>query len=149
MKLLRALASLSLLVLSGCGTVISTCDDAGGGIRLFGKNVTEQKKSVVEQKLSIGVREYEEGNYLNSMEALKSVLDTNMADKMSKVSANKYLAFIHCISAKEELCKEYFSKLLEIDQDFELTPAEAGHPIWGPAFRSVKDAQSRSTRPNH
>lgn len=149
MRLRTALAGLSLLVLAGCGTVISTCDDPGGGIRLFGKNVAEQKKNVAEQRLKVGVREYEEGNYLNSTEALKSALDAESADKTVKVNAYKYLAFIQCISAKEELCKEYFNKVLEIDQDFELTAAEAGHPIWGPAFRSVKDAQSRTTRPNH
>jgi predicted sugar kinase len=146
MKLRRTLAGFCLLALAGCGTTfISTCNDSGGGYRLFGK----KEKNVVEQKLDIGVKEYEDGNYLNSMEALKSVLDTNLADKGAKVNAYKYLAFIHCISAKEAMCKDYFSKVLEIDPTFELSAAEAGHPIWGPAFRSVKDAQSRTTRPNH
>ncbi len=145
MKLCRTLACFCLLVLSGCGTVISTCNDGGGGYRLFGKNV----KNVVDQKLDIGVREYEEGNYLNSMEALKSVLDTNLADKGAKVNAYKYLAFIHCISAREVLCKDYFSKVLELDPNFELSPAEAGHPIWGPAFSSVKSAVSKVNAPKN
>jgi Tfp pilus assembly protein PilF len=124
------IAALGALVLAGCGTV-STCNDGGGGIRLFGKDA-------VEQKLDIGVKEYEEGNYVASMNALQSVLETKLANKDDKLSAYKYLAFIHCISSREKLCKDYFRKVLAINPNFELSPAEAGHPIWGPAFRSVK-----------
>ncbi len=124
------IAALGALVLAGCGTV-STCNDGGGGIRLFGKDA-------VEQKLDIGVKEYEEGNYVASMNALQGVLETKLANKDDKLSAYKYLAFIHCISSREKLCKDYFRKVLAINPNFELSPAEAGHPIWGPAFRSVK-----------
>ena len=35
-------------------------------------------------------------------------------------------------------CREEFRKALAIDPGMELAPAEAGHPIWGPIFRSVK-----------
>jgi len=66
------------------------------------------------------------------------VLETKLANKDDKLSAYKYLAFIHCISSREKLCKDYFRKVLAINPNFELSPAEAGHPIWGPAFRSVK-----------
>ncbi len=124
------IAALSALVLVGCGTV-STCNDGGGGIRLFGKDVAEQK-------LDIGVKEYEEGNYVASMNALQGVLETKIANKDDKLMAYKYLAFIHCISSREKLCRDYFRKVLAINPNFELSPAEAGHPIWGPAFRSVK-----------
>lgn len=124
------LAGFGSLVLVGCGTV-STCNDGGGGIRLFGKDV-------VEQKLDMGVKQYEEGNYVASMNALQDVLETKLADKSDKLNAYKYLAFIHCISSREKLCKDYFRKVLAIDPKFELSPAEAGHPIWGPVFRSVK-----------
>ncbi len=124
------IAALSALILTGCGTV-STCNDGGGGIRLFGKDVAEQK-------LDIGVKEYEEGNYVASMNALQGVLETKIANKDDKLMAYKYLAFIHCISSREKLCRDYFRKVLAINPNFELSPAEAGHPIWGPAFRSVK-----------
>jgi len=123
-------AGLVSLFLVGCGTV-STCDDGGGGIRLFGKDM-------VEQKLEIGVKQYEDGNYVASMNALLNVLETKSASNAQKVRANKYMAFIHCISSHEKLCKEYFRNVIEIKPDFELSPAEAGHPIWGPVFRSVK-----------
>lgn len=129
------LAGVISLSLTACGTV-GTCDDGSGGIRLFGKDV-------VERKMDQGVKEYEEGNYDNSVDALQGVLETNLADKNSKVNAYKYLAFINCISSRERICKEYFRKVLEISPNFELSPAEAGHPIWGPAFRSVKGKTSK------
>jgi|GEM_PF-1269910 len=121
---------LLVLFLTGCG-VVSTCDDGGGGIRLFGKDR-------VEQKLEIGVKEYEEGNYVSSMNALESVIAEKTASNSQKIRANKYMAFISCISSREKSCREYFRNILEINPDFNLSAAEAGHPIWGPVFQNVK-----------
>lgn len=127
--------SLSMAALSGC--TINSCDDKGGsGWWIFRSNPAEQK-------LDKGVKEYEEGNYIASMNALQGVLETRLADKSDKVNAYKYLAFIHCISSREKLCREYFKKALAVDPNFDLTPAEAGHPLWGPAFRSVKGKSAK------
>jgi len=125
------LVGLSTLLFSGCN-VVSTCDDGGGGIRLFGKDQ-------VEQKLEIAVKEYEEGNYVTAMNALEAVLATKTASRAQKVRANKYMAFISCISSREKSCREYFKNILEINPEFNLSAAEAGHPIWGPVFKNVKD----------
>ena len=124
------------LLLMGCGSVVSTCDDGRGGIRLFGK-------SEAEFKLEKGLKEYEEGNYISSMNALQSVLETKLVHKEDKLTSYKYLAFIHCISGRENLCREYFRKVLAIDPTFELSPAEAGHPLWGTTFRSVKNSKTK------
>lgn len=124
------IAILGVLALSGCG-VVSTCDDGGGGIRLFGKDM-------VEQKLEIGVKQFEDGNYAAALTALQGVLDAKSASRAQRVRANKYMAFIHCVSSREKQCKEHFRNVLEINPDFELSPAEVGHPVWGAAFRSVK-----------
>jgi hypothetical protein len=35
-------------------------------------------------------------------------------------------------------CREEFRKALTMDPSLELSPAEAGHPVWGPVFRSLK-----------
>lgn len=91
-----------------------------------------------DQKLNYGVLSYEEGNYQASMTALQGVLETGLSSKADQVRAYKYLAFIHCVSSREKMCRDYFRKALEIDPRFDLEPAEAGHPIWGPVFRSVK-----------
>ncbi len=121
---------LSTLLFNGCN-VVSTCDDGGGGIRLFGKDR-------VEQKLEIAVKEYEEGNYVTAMNSLEAVLATKTASHVQKIRAYKYMAFISCISSREKSCREYFKNILEVNPDFNLSAAEAGHPIWGPVFQSVK-----------
>ena len=77
------------------------------------------------------------------MTALNDVLQGKLADKNDKVSAYKYLAFIHCVSGREKLCYDSFKKALALNPDFELTPAEAGHPLWGPVFRSAKGKPSK------
>lgn len=124
------LVGLSTLTMVGC-TVVSTCDDGGGGIRLFGKDL-------VEQKLESGVKQYEEGNYVTSLGVLQSIADGKASSGAQKIRANKYIAFIHCISSHEKLCRDAFHNILEINPEFELSSAEAGHPTWGPVFRSVK-----------
>ncbi|HEU0283026.1 MAG TPA: TssQ family T6SS-associated lipoprotein [Gallionella sp.] len=120
MMLLAAVA----LLLSAC----SAMDKVGG---LF-------QAGPAEQKLSSGVKSYEEGDYKTSVAALQSALDTGLSSKSDQVTAYKYLAFIHCISGREKQCRDGFKKAFEIDPNFDLKPAEAGHPVWGPVFRSVK-----------
>lgn len=120
----------SALLFTGC-TVVSTCDDGGGGIRLFGKDQ-------VEQKIEIGVKAYEAGNYVTASNAFESVLSTTSASRAQKVRAYKYMAFISCISSKEKSCRENFHNIFEINPDFNLSAAEVGHPTWGPIFQSEK-----------
>lgn len=113
-------------LLSGCHA-LNTCDECWW-----------YNKDDHMQKLTKGVENYEEGNYIESMVALTEVLQTKLADKDDKVSAYKYLAFIHCVSGREKMCYETFRKALSINPGFELSPAEAGHPVWGPVFRNAK-----------
>lgn len=110
---------------------LSACNAVGTGGGLF-------KGSPAEQKLSSGVASYEEGDYKSSMAALQSALDLGLGNKRDKVTAHKYLAFIHCVSGREKQCHDEFRKALEIDPTFDLKPAEAGHPLWGPIFRGEK-----------
>ncbi len=95
-------------------------------------------QSKAEQALSDGIKEYEDGDYKDAQASLRSALDHGLTSKVDQVKAHKYLAFIHCASNREKQCREEFRKTLDIDPAFDLTPAESGHPIWGPVFRSVK-----------
>jgi Tfp pilus assembly protein PilF len=90
-----------------------------------------------EPVLAAGIQSYEDGKYDEASKALQSALDLGLS-KGDQVRAHKYLAFIHCTSAREKQCRDEFRKALDIDPSLELAPAEAGHPIWGPVFRSVK-----------
>ena len=87
--------------------------------------------------LTAGLKHYEEGRYAESLKSLQSALGQGLKEG-DRVTAHKHVAFIHCASNRERACREEFRKALKVDPGMELAPAEAGHPIWGPIFRSVK-----------
>ena len=93
--------------------------------------------------LEDGVRNYEEGNYRAAQRRLQFALEEGLS-RPDRVKAHKYLAFISCVSGQQLTCREEFGIAFELDPDFDLGPAEAGHPIWGPVFRSVKSRQKKS-----
>jgi Tfp pilus assembly protein PilF len=90
--------------------------------------------------LDEGVQNYEEGNYRVAKRRLQFALEEGLS-RPDRVKAHKYLAFIACVSSQKLTCREEFTIALELDPKFELAPAEAGHPIWGPMFKSVKTKQ--------
>ena len=101
----------------------------------------QQIKGIFQSKgepdLQSGIKLYEDGRYKEALTSFQGALSAGLrAD--DQVIANKYLAFISCVSGRERQCRAYFSRALELNPSFELEPAEAGHPIWGPVFRSVK-----------
>lgn len=93
--------------------------------------------------LEDGVRNYEEGNYRTAQRRLQFALEEGLS-RPDRVKAHKYLAFIACVSGQQLTCREEFGIAFELDPKFELEPAEAGHPIWGPVFKSVKSKQKKS-----
>lgn len=115
------LAVTAVVFFAGCAT---------GPLNIF--------QSKADKALSAGIKSYEAGNYKESAKSLQSALDLGLPDKADQVKARKYLAFVHCISGREKQCRDEFRNALEINPNFELEPAEAGHPQWGPVFRSVK-----------
>ena len=89
------------------------------------------------QDLADGIKQYEDANYSEAARLLQSSLDQGLGTN-DQVKAHKYLAFINCVSGREQRCRDEFRAALKIDPSFELAANEAGHPIWGPAFRSAK-----------
>jgi len=92
--------------------------------------------------LEEGVQNYEEGNYRVAKRRLQFALEEGLS-RPDRVNAHKYLAFIACVSSQQLSCREEFAIALELDPTFELSAAEAGHPIWGPMFKSVKAKQTK------
>src|SRR5450755_3628345 len=98
-----------------------------------------------EQELARAIKSYEEGAYRNAARQFQAALDFGLDAKADQATAHKYLAFMVCVSGREKSCRDEFRKALDADPGFELGPAEVGHPIWGPIFRSVKaDATVRT-----
>lgn len=120
----RIMLVLTALLLGACNTALLQQDHAS-------------------QDLVAGEKSYEEGNYTAAAEFLQDALKDGLHSKSQQVRAYKYLAFIHCVTGHEKQCRDEFKKALEIDPSFDLKPAEAGHPIWGPVFRGVKEKSSK------
>jgi Tfp pilus assembly protein PilF len=91
--------------------------------------------------LAAGLREYEEGGYVEAARNLQGAIDLGLHDR-ERARAHKLLAFIHCASNRERACREEFRKALAIDPELQLTAAEAGHPVWGPLFITLKAVPS-------
>lgn len=87
--------------------------------------------------LSTGLKQYEDGQYAESLKNLQSAIQQGLADS-DRVNAHKHVAFIHCASNRQRACREEFRKALAVDPGMDLAPEEADHPVWGPIFRSVK-----------
>ncbi len=116
---------LATLLIGGCASV-----DVPGYQRLSGKPYLWQ-----------GIAFYEEGNYRAASRRLLFALEEGLSVP-DRVVAHKYLAFIACVSGRQLTCREEFAIALKLDPTFELDEAEAGHPIWGPVFRSAQAASA-------
>ena len=90
------------------------------------------------QELVKGIKSYEDGDYRAAARQLEAALNFGLSAHTDQAKAHKYLAFINCASSRDRACRDEFSKALGADPKFDLEPAEAGHPIWGPVYRAVK-----------
>jgi Tfp pilus assembly protein PilF len=134
----RILWAVMLLLMAGCASQTS---------RNLGIDKLSPRKA--EQELSTGIHNYEDGNYKTASRQIQTALNDELTFTSDKVRAHKYLAFIYCTSERERQCREEFRKAFELDPAFKLEPAESGHPMWGPVYRSVQaemQTQGKSPR---
>lgn len=87
--------------------------------------------------LQLGLKQYDEGQYKRAAATLQQALEFDLAPA-NRILAHKHLAFIYCTSNRITQCRNEFGKAIEVNPRFDLAPAEAGHPQWGPVFRNVK-----------
>jgi len=120
-----------MLVMVG---VLSACSSSP--VRDIGLDKLAPRKA--EQELSAGLQSYEDGNYVQAQKQIQNALNSELTFKSDRVTAHKYLAFIHCASDRKKQCRAAFKEALEINPDLQLSAAEAGHPLWGPVFRDVQ-----------
>jgi len=106
------------------------------GCTLFKPRLADTNKGKL--LLTVGIKSYEDGDLKKAEIYIKDAMAAGLDKKADKIKAHKYLAFIYCISSRTGLGGEEFKKAFELDPEFELDKAEAGHPIWGPIYRSVK-----------
>lgn len=118
----RLLVALAVMALAGCSSM---------------PNIGSLQASKGAESLKSGIEQYDNGSYPAATKDLHAALELGL-NPQEQVRAYKHLAFIGCVTGKTQVCREEFGKALDVDPAMELSPAEAGHPIWGPVFRSVK-----------
>jgi Tfp pilus assembly protein PilF len=86
--------------------------------------------------LNAALKRYEDGDYAAAEKGLRTALEQGLP-RVEQVMAHKHLAFIHCAAKRAEACRGEFRLALQVDPRADLDPAEAGHPAWGPVFKSL------------
>ena len=90
------------------------------------------------ERLSDGIRSFEAGQYGSAQRQLQSSLALGLATRQEQATAYKYLAFTYCVTKRLPECRQEFRNALAAEPAFSLSRAEAGHPVWGPEFRSAR-----------
>ncbi len=130
-----ALFLLLILLLSGCVTPPPAPIPSGPTPEEIAK---KQRLERANDNLNEGVKQYEAGVYETAMKSFLVALDSGVLPVPQQLIARKLMAFVNCVSSREAICREEFEKAFALDPKFDLSPAEAGHPIWGSVFRNVK-----------
>ncbi len=95
----------------------------------------QQRLERAQINLNEGLKKYDSGNFDEAFQNFLLALDSGQLTLAEQLVARKHMAFIHCLSGREANCKEEFEKVIALDPKFDLSPAEAGHPTWGPIHR--------------
>ena len=128
------------LLLGGCATVQDWAESIGGsaGASADSTSVADPGR----HRLVEGVERYDAGDFVGAIRALNAP-EIAQSSRATRVEAGKYLAFSYCVTNRRTLCRKTFDRVLAIDPDFDLQPAEAGHPLWGPVFVQARKAAER------
>ncbi|MDP1993086.1 MAG: TssQ family T6SS-associated lipoprotein [Syntrophales bacterium] len=132
----RILLLVGIMILTGCALRAGKDQPAA-----------QPPQSVGEQLLVKGIKSYEEGEYKSATKNLQDALNAGLPRKMDSAKAHKYQAFIACGSDNTRRCRDEFRKAFEDDPNFALDAAEAGHPVWGPVYRGVRDQMKSKEKP--
>lgn len=98
----------------------------------------KQRVDRAQSNLNDGLKKYDSGSYDEAMNNFLLALDSGLLSSPDQLNARKHMAFVHCLNNREANCKEEFEKVITLDPKFELSAAEAGHPIWGPIYRVTR-----------
>lgn len=96
-----------------------------------------------QQKLADGIKNYEDGRYKESLDALQAALKAGLPAKADEIRAHKYAAFGYCLTQRTKQCRIEFQHIFKLDPAFELSPSEVGHPAWASIYRSEKQAVAK------
>ena len=126
---LLPLVLLGMAALAGCSTPPPPAPPPTG--------LAEVIERPAERALLDGIRAYDDGQYAQAEKSLNKALNAGLQSARDRATAHKLLAFITCTSERLADCKRQFREARAADAAFALSRSEAGHPVWGPVYRSV------------
>jgi hypothetical protein len=97
-----------------------------------------------EQLLENGLLKYDAGDYPEALKILEIAVKEGLKDRTDQVRALKHIAFCLCLAEKWRDCRAAFVRIYDVDPDFDLMPAEAGHPHWKLTFAQAKAQAKRA-----
>lgn len=95
-------------------------------------------QQAADETLQAAQASFAAGDYARTIKLLRNGNMFDTADRHTQVEAHKLTAFSYCVTGRIALCRAEFVKALTLDPKFELSNAEKGHPIWGPAFEAAR-----------
>jgi len=99
--------------------------------------LAEVMERPAEKALLEGIRAYDDAQYAQAEKALRLALDEGLQSARDRATAHKLLAFITCTSDRLADCQTQFREARAADASFALSRSEAGHPVWGPVYKSL------------
>lgn len=137
---MRLFIIMLMLLLTGCETLQKGVSHITDSLDFDKARAKTQENALPtpEARLKSGITQYEEGSYANAQRLIQGALGEGLASRTDQARAYKYLAFIYCVTERIAQCRQEFSNAIAADPKFSLSPAEAGHPTWGPVYRNVR-----------
>jgi len=99
--------------------------------------LAEVMERPAERALLDGIRAYDDGQYTQAEPLLRKALAEGLQSQRDRATAHKLLAFITCTSQRLADCQQQFRDARAADASFALSRSEAGHPVWGPVYKSL------------
>ena len=99
--------------------------------------LAEVMERPAERALLEGIRAYDDAQYAQAEKALRKALADGLQSARDRATAHKLLAFITCTSDRLADCQTQFREARAADASFALSRSEAGHPVWGPVYKSL------------
>ncbi len=96
--------------------------------------------SASERALVAAIGAYDRGEFGAAIRQLNPMTTDGSLDPAQLLRALKVLAFSQCSAGSTTACRQTFERAFRADPQFELAPAERGHPVWGPQFERARRA---------
>jgi hypothetical protein len=91
-----------------------------------------------ERALLAGLKAYDDAQYDLADRLFREALAAGLVSPRDRAEAHKRLAFIQCAAGRLGDCETEFKLARQADRNFALDKSEAGHPVWGPVYKTLQ-----------